>query len=301
MLRERSTPNVSRPSRQLLVVVNGKASGAADSERLLAEVIRHLAQAGSRAVGRITPSEAEFREAIDEAAGRRLVLVGGDGMLHSAMNLGIPLPDVAFVPVGRANNVARALGVPRDVAGAARVAATASARPLDVLRVESDQGISYAVEGLSAGVHADARSHYAGENSSDVRAGASAFAGALRRYRPYPVELTVDGRPGFLGEAAQVFLSNLPFFAFGFRVDPLARPADGLLEAIVIEARSRLRVARLLVSAYRGTHLRQAGVSIRKAHEAVISGCLPLTGDASPLGAGPATVTVEQGRLRVAR
>lgn len=283
------------------MVVNGNASGVTDRERLLAEVIRHVSETGSRAVGRITSSEAEFRDAVDEAAGRRLVLVGGDGMLHSALNLGIPLPEVAFVPVGRANNVARALGLPRDVAGAARVAATASALPLDVLRVESDRGISYCVEGLSAGVHAEARSHYAGENSSDVRAGASAFADALRRYRPYPVELVVDGRPGFLGEAAQVFLSNLPFFAFGFRIDPLARPADGLLEAIVIEARSRLRVARLLVSAYRGTHLRQAGVSVRKAHEAVISGRLPLTGDASPLGSGSAAVTVEQGRLSVAR
>lgn len=229
------------------------------------------------------------------------MLVGGDGILHSALNLGIPLPEVAFVPAGRANNVARALRIPLDLAGAARVAATAGARPMDVLRVESDRGTCYCVEALSAGVHADARSHYTGENSADLREGASAFAGALRRYHPYPVELSVDGRPGFLGEAAQVFLSNLPLFAFGFRVDPLANPADGLLEAIVLEARSRIRVARLLVSAYRGTHLRRPGVTIRKAHEAVISSSLPLAGDASPLGAGSAAVTVEQDLLRVAR
>jgi diacylglycerol kinase (ATP) len=282
-------------------VVNGKASGTADGERLLAQVVHHIGEAGSRAVGRITPSEAELREALDEAGGRRVVLVGGDGTLHSALNLGIPLPEVAFVPAGRANNVARALGVPRDVAGAAHVAVTGSARPVDVLRVESNGGTRYCVESLSAGVQADARSLYTADNSADLRAGAAAFAEALRHYHPYPVELFVDGRPGFLGEAAQVFLSNLPFFGFGFRVDPLARPSDGLLEAIVLEADSRFRVARLLVSAYRGTHLSRVGVTVRKAREAVISSPLPLTGDASPLGAGSVAVTVEQGRLKVAR
>jgi diacylglycerol kinase (ATP) len=292
---------VLRPStRPLSVVVNGRASKTRDAERLLSEVVGHVSATGARAIGRITPTETAFAEAVEEARGGRVVLVGGDGALHTALNLGIPLPEIAFVPAGRANNVARALGVPRDLGDAARVAATANARPLDVLRVESDTGRMYCVEALSAGVQADARSRYGGENSADLRAGVSALAEALRGYHPYPVDLVVDGRPGFLGEAAQVFLSNMPFYGFGFRVDPLARPADGLLEAIVIEARTPLRVARLLLSAYRGTLLRRVGVTVRRAREAVIRTRLPLTGDASPLGAGPVSVTVEQGLLRVA-
>jgi hypothetical protein len=68
----------------------------------------------------------------------------------------------------------------------------------------------------------------------------------------------------------------------------------------VVEARSAVRVARMLVSAYRGTLLTRAGVTVRRAHEAVIRSPLPLTGDASPLGDSAASVTVEQGRLRVA-
>jgi diacylglycerol kinase family enzyme len=290
----------ANPSRPLVVVVNGKASGTPDADRLLSEVMRHVTGAGAHAVGRITASEDALREAVEEAQGSRLVLVGGDGTLHKALNLGMRLPEVALIPAGRANNVVRGLGMPRDVATAARVAATADARPLDVLRVESDRGMLWCVEALSAGIQADARSHYTGENSADLRAGVSALAGTVRRYHPYELDLMIDGRPGFHGQAAQVFLSNLPFFGFGFRVDPLARPADGLLEAIVVEAGSPLRVARLLLSAYRGTLLRRVGVTMRRAQEAVIRSPLPLTGDASPLGAGPASVTVEQGRLQVA-
>jgi diacylglycerol kinase (ATP) len=288
------------PSAELLVLVNGNASASPDADRVLADVVRHLSGAGARATGRITPSEDALSEALDLAGGRRVVLVGGDGTLHSALNAGPPLPEVALVPAGRANNVARALGIPADVAQAARIAATAPARPLDVLRVESGAGTLYGVEALSAGVQADARSRYNGANSADLRAGAGAFAEALRGYRPYDVDLTVDGRQGFLGQAAQVFLSNLPFFGFGFRVDPLARPADGLLEAIVLEARSRLDVARLLLSAYRGSHLKRAGVTIRRAREAVIGSSIPIVVDARPLGVGPASVSIEQGRLRIA-
>jgi diacylglycerol kinase (ATP) len=286
-------------SKELLVLVNGNASASSDGEHLLAEVLGHVSQAG-RAVGRITPSEAELLEALDGAAGRRVVLVGGDGTLHAALNVGVTLPELALVPAGRANNVARALGVPPDVALAARVAATAPARPVDVLRVESGAGTVYCVEAVSGGIQADARSRYTGENSADLRAGAQVFAQALRGYRPYRVDLALDGRPGFVGEAAQVFLSNLPLFGFGFKVDPVARPADGLLEAIVIEARTRTRVARLLASAYRGTHLKREGVTLRRAREVLIRSSLPIVGDARPLGTGPASVTVEQGRLRIA-
>ena len=46
--------------------------------------------------------------------------------------------------------------------------------------------------------------------------------------------LRVDGAPLFDGQAAQVFLSNLPYFGFGFHVDPVADPTDGRLEAIVL-------------------------------------------------------------------
>ena len=49
--------------------------------------------------------------------------------------------------------------------------------------------------------------------------------------------------------AAQLFLSNLPYFGFGFEVDPGADPADGRFEAIVFEARSRRRLLRLLLAA----------------------------------------------------
>lgn len=283
-----------------MAVVNGSASGAGNAHALLDTVCAELRAAGTRADGVVTRTEDELGEVLASADGRRVALVGGDGTLHAAVNQPVELPDLAIVPTGRANNVARALGVPLDLRGAASVAANALSRPLDLLRVETATGSEWCVEGMSAGLQADARSRYEGENSGDVRGGAQAFASALREFRPYDVALCADGDAAFQGPAAQVFLSNLPYFGFGFRVDPLARPRDGLLEAIVLEAESRIDVARLMWSVYRGRHLGRRGVRVARARDAVLTGPVPLAGDGTPLGTGSATVSVEPGRLRVA-
>jgi diacylglycerol kinase family enzyme len=288
------------PEAGVIAVVNGSASGADDPGALLSAVCGAIEQAGARAAGLVTRSEDELGEVLANAEGRRIALVGGDGTLHAAVNQPVDLPDLAIVPTGRANNVARALGVPLDLRGAASVAANALSRPLDVLRVETASGTEWCVEGVSAGLQADARSRYEGENSGDVRGGAQAFASALREFHPYA--LAVHGGDGFAfeGDAAQVFLSNLPYFGFGFQVDPMARPRDGLLEAIVLEAESRIDVARLMWSVYRGRHLGRRGVRFARVRDAVLTGPVPLAGDGTPLGTASATVAVEQGRVRVA-
>jgi diacylglycerol kinase (ATP) len=283
-----------------VAVVNGSASGVGDSVALLDQVTAAIADAGAPVEGVVTETEDELADVLGRADGRRVALVGGDGTLHAAVNSGVELPGLAIIPTGRANNVARALGLPLDLRGAASVAAHALACPLDLLRVETPGGVEWCVEGVSAGLQADARSRYSGVNSGDVRGGAQAFASALREYHPYEVALHADGAEAYEGSAAQVFLSNLPYFGFGFRVDPLARPRDGLLEAIVLEADSRIDVARLMWSVYRGRHLGRPGVRVARAHDAVLTGPVPLAGDGTPLGTGSATVSVEQGRVRVA-
>ena len=295
-----SGSGITHSEEGVVAVVNGSASGAGDAVALLDQVTAAIAHAGAPTEGVITETEDELAEVLASADGRRVALVGGDGTLHAAVNADVELPELAIIPTGRANNVARALGVPLDLRGAASVAAHALACPLDLLRVDTAAGREWAVEGVSAGLQADARSRYTGVNSGDVRGGAQAFASALREYHPYELALHADGATLHEGEVAQVFLSNLPYFGFGFRVDPLARPRDGLLEAIVLEADSRIDVARLMWSVYRGRHFGRPGVKVARVHDAVLTGPVPLAGDGTPLGRGSATVSVEQGRVKVA-
>ncbi len=235
------------------------------------------------------------------ASERRVVLVGGDGTVHAAANAPLRrLPELALVPTGRANNVARALGVPTDRAGALAVAAGAPARPIDALRVATPDRFIYAVEAVSAGFQAEARSSYDAENSADLRQGLRALLRALRRYAPYRASVEVGGTQLESSRAAQLFVSNLPYFGFGFEVDPGANPSDGRLEAILIEARGRRRLVRLLAAARRGRHIGRRGVRRVSATRARLTEELPLVADAVPLGVTTATVSVEPARLRVA-
>jgi diacylglycerol kinase (ATP) len=248
-------------------------------------------------------SEPELWQVLTEAAflGERVVLVGGDGSLHAAANAPLrDLPELALIPAGRANNIARALGIPTERADALAVAAGAPARPLDALHVQTPETSLYAVEGVSAGFHAAARSRYNADNSADMKQGLAALVSALLEFAPYRLRASIGGR--FVNEprAAQVFLSNLPYFAYGFHVAPGADPGDGRLDAIVFRAGRRTRLLRLLASAYRGRHIGRRGVTRSSGARAEIAEPLPLVADAVPLGTTTASVTVEPARLRVA-
>ncbi len=288
---------------RLLLVVNGRASGIEDPRRTADELLAVLEELGADAESAVTRSEEELWEILAFAAEsrRRVVLVGGDGTLHAAANAPLAtLPELALVPAGRANNIARALGIPVDRAGALAVAASAAAIPVDALRVATPDRFIYALEAVSAGFQAEARADYRAENSADLRQGLRALARAIRRYRPYGASVRVDGEALRWGSAAQLFFSNLPFFGFGFQVAPGADHADGRLDAVVLEARGRTRLLRLLAAARSGRHIGRRGVTRMSATRVKLIEPLPLVADAVPLGTTTATVTVEPARLRVA-
>lgn len=304
------------PAGRLLLVVNGRASAIADPRATGRELSAVLEELGAEADAVVTEDEQDLWHALRSgvALRRRVVLVGGDGTLHAAANAPLgELPELALVPAGRANNIARALGIPARPAGAIAIAATEPARPLDALRVVTPARSLYALEAVSAGFQAEARAGYEADNSGDLRQGLRALVRAVWRYSPYRARIDVDGAPAQaagrgvsaplrLGSptAAQVFLSNLPYFGFGFRVDPGADPADGRFELIMLEAPGRRRLLGLLAATRRGRHIGKPGVLRLPATRAELTEPLPLVADAVPLGTTTATVSVEPARLRVA-
>jgi membrane-associated protein len=288
---------------ELLVLVNAHASGVADPKQTARDLVEVLEELGASAISAVTSTEPGLWDCLGAAAerGYRVALVGGDGALHAAANAPLAtLPELAIIPAGRANNIARALGIPSERTGALHTAAFATARPLDALLVRTPQRSLYALEAVSAGFQADARASYGGENSSDLRQGVRALVGALRRYKPYRIRARVDGSELGSSSAAQLFLSNLRYFGYGFDVAPDADPSDGRFDAILIDAPGRLSLVRLLAATRRGRHLTRPGVRRVSGRRAELTEPLPLAADAVPLGTTTATVSVQRARLRVA-
>ncbi len=268
-------------SPHLLLVANGNASGLSRRPSLFQDSALLLRSAGARVETRLTTSLEELDDALATAE-RRVVLLGGDGSLHAAANSSVRA-ELALIPAGGANNVARSLGIPTDFAAAARLAVQGAARPLDAISVKSAGQRYLAVEGVSAGFHALARSRYTGVNSTDTRAAIRAGLSAVARFEPLTVALSEDGACRLV-RIGQLFVANMPLFGPGLRVAP-ADPADGLLDVVTIDG-GRGAILAMIPRLRRGTHLGRPGVTHTRARTVRIAtrGRSPVIADTTTFG-----------------
>lgn len=292
-------PTPSAAPAALRVVVNANASGTA---AIAGDVLDALHAAGADVDLRRTASLAELEELWRDDDGRRLVLVGGDGTIHAAVNIAGAARDVALIPAGRANNIARCLGIPLDVAGAARLALHGRVHPVDLIEARTDAVRQLVVESVSVGFLAQARVRYHGRNSADLRAGVRAGAAALRRFHPLGARVAGATTTESLS-LAQLFVANLPLYEFGLRVAPQADPQDAMLDIVGIEAPTRPAVLRMLADLRRGTHPARSDVHTWRAASVRITtnGASPVVADSSDLGFGPVDLRAVPGALRMVR
>ena len=244
---------------------------------------------------RVTTSVAELDLALATAE-RRVVLLGGDGSLHAAANSGVDA-EFALIPAGGANNIARSLGLPVDAGAAARLAVEGKARPVDAISVETPKGRSIAVEGVSVGFHALARTQYTAKNSTDVVAAIRAGLGAVARFVPPTIALSLEGDCRLL-TVGQLFVANMPLYGPGLHVAP-ADPADGLLDLVTIEGGRRTLLA-TIPHLRRGTHIGRRGVRHERAVSIRIAtgGRSPIIADTKNVG-DTAELAIARNALRI--
>ena len=296
-------PRVARPAsttQDLVLLANANASGLARRPQTLDSARAVMRDRGARVEIQRTGSLDELASAWYELSGRRVVLVGGDGTLHAAANLTGPQPELALIPAGRANNVARSLGVPLDLGAAARLAVEGAPRPIDVIGAETAGETYYAVEGISVGIHARARARYDAPNSADLSAGIRSALAGVRGFDGITITVSSDGSCELLS-LGQLFVANFPRYGPGLRVAPAARPDDGRLDLVTLPWTGRASLLPLLARLRRGTHLEREGARTWTAERVRIAtgGASPIIADTTDLGTGPVTLRVVPSALRV--
>lgn len=172
------------------------------------------------------------------AKAQRAVVVGGDGTLRevasSVLQAGHSL-DLAFVPLGNANVVARALSIPLETRAAVTCAVSGVVRRVDVLQAAGHVALAMVGVGYDAQVTrrlAKARTGgwtrrwYAwnGDSLYGVIGGASLFEWNPARFRMVADDVPAPGR------YAAAVISNLETYAKGWAMTPGADPADGVLD-----------------------------------------------------------------------
>jgi diacylglycerol kinase (ATP) len=289
-----------RAERHVVLVANGNASGVNGARERLEHARRALALWGVRVEPHVTESLAELAGEWPGFAERRVVLLGGDGTVHAAANLPVDPAELAILPAGRANNVARSLGIPVGLNAAAKLATEGRPRLLDLISATSEERTYRAVEGVSVGLHSLARAGYRARNSADIHAAIRSALRAARRFDGVSLCVASDGRSEMLA-VGQLFVANLSLYAFGLRVAPGARPDDGRLDVVALAWEGQARILPTIARLRRGTHVSRPGTRAWKATQVRVAtgGRVPVIADTTNLGAGPVMLAVEPAALPV--
>lgn len=237
------------PKSRALIFANRRARRGGQSLRA---AIERLNDAGIETIERDV-SRALSNDIRAEAKDVDMVILGGgDGTLNGAA-AALQETQLPFgvLPLGTANDFARTIGVPRDLARAAQIIIDGHRRPVDLGEVNGHFFFNVASIGFSAAL---ARQLTA---EAKRRWGTLGYALAafnlLRQSRPFTVEIDHDGTLERV-KTVQISVGNGRFYGGGMTVEKDAAPDDGRLDVYSLEIDHWWELLALAPSLRRGTH-----------------------------------------------
>jgi diacylglycerol kinase (ATP) len=289
----------------IALLVNPTA-GKGRAAAMVAKVTERLRSGGSNVailVGRdADDAQALARQAIADGVDA-LVALGGDGMVHLALNVvaGTPTP-LGIVPAGTGNDLAATLKLPtKDPVAAAGLIAerlgSGSARPMDAVRIGPDRWFGCV---LSAGF--DSRVNDRANRMSWPRGRMRynlAIVAELGVFKPVPFVLELDGER-LETEAMLVAVGNAKSYGAGMLICPDAEVDDGLLDVTVLGPVSKPAFLRAFPKVFKGTHRDHPAVTMRRAKTVSISAAdVTVYADGEHVGDLPVTCEVVPGAVQI--
>jgi diacylglycerol kinase (ATP) len=232
-----------------------------------------------------------------------LVVGGGDGTVGCAAGrVAGTATTLGVLPLGTANDFARTLQLPTEVAAACAALVHGTVVDVDLGRLDGRVYLNVASVGLSVGV-AEALTPGLKRRLGPL-AYPVATLRAYRRHRPFSARLTFphhDHETLELEDLLQVAVGNGRHYGGGNAVSPTAGVDDHLLDVYAI-VRGRLRehvsIARLLRDGSFIEHERVVHLTTR-AVRLETEPALPVNLDGEVAGGTPGTFEVERNALRV--
>ena len=238
-------------SRRALLIVNAKSrSGASQAETALKTLKAHGIDTVHLECARredLSPLIVENARDVDCA-----VVGGGDGTLNAAafgvIEAGLPL---GILPLGTANDLARTLGIPFDLDGAAKVIANGHTRRIDLGIVNGEPFFNVASIGLSA--------ELAQQLTSEIkrrfgRLGYGLVAmKVLAQARPFRATIISDTETAHV-KTLQIAVGNGRFYGGGNAVEKDAAIDDQHLDLYSLELERAWKLALMARSFRYGEH-----------------------------------------------
>jgi diacylglycerol kinase (ATP) len=288
------------------LIANPGAGNASNSGNNLKLVTGYLKKNGLKVdVALARPKEKATpiaRQAVKD--GYKIVIaMGGDGTIEAVMrgvigkkvNLGI-------IPSGTENNIARSLGIPKDLEEACTLITSGEMAKVDMGQVKTSKGKKFvffemATVGLSASIFPD-MSKAAISKLSRVKAAAMTFIQQVDRPSFF---LTLNDESKIEVETMVVMVSNTPVFGKNFNVAPEASVQDGQLDISVYPDFSKVELLGYYAAVMNGGYSGDRKVQHYQACKIKIktSPKLNVMADGVELGKGTVTIKALPGALQV--
>jgi YegS/Rv2252/BmrU family lipid kinase len=284
--------------RDVALIVNPVAGGGRGL-RMLAGVEDWLRIHGVRHHVERTRDIEHARELARKAAadGEVAAAFGGDGIVGAVAGaLGGTDGILAILPGGRGNDFARSAGIPKSPVAACSVFETGRERRIDLGAVGDARFVGIA----SCGFDSDANRIANATRVPGEAAYAYAALRALVSWRAARFELELDGvKSTHVGYS--VAAANGPAYGGGMFLAPDASLDDGLFDVVTVADVPRLRFLRGFPRVFKGTHVNNDEVDVRRAAQVRIAADRPfaLYADGDPIAQLPATVRTLPGAVRM--
>lgn len=301
-------------TQRISVLVNSAAGGNRGRSRTKT-LVAELADRGWTVDLLKTEVAGEVADRIVEARSHgmtRLILAGGDGLIHHALpGLIDSSVAVGIVPVGTGNDFCRGLGLPTRRDPALDEATGSAVMAVDVLRIATGDQVRYAATVLTSGFsgrvnrRADEMARRPWFPKGAFRYTIATLA-ELASLEPVPYRLACDDEPPVDLTSCLIAVGNTRYFGGGMAVCPDAVHDDGVMDITTIEPVPKITFMRMLPLVFSGRHVRHPAVSGRRCRKLVIATDEPLWADGEQLDFGgmsapvEATVSVLPGALTLA-
>lgn len=237
------------PQRALLLLNRKARQGKTD----LTPALDALRQAGYELIREVEAPGHSLSDMIRAHKDRAdLVIVGGgDGTLNSALEglVETQLP-LGILPLGTANDLARTLALPSDLAEACQVIAAGHLRRIDLGCVNGKHFFNVASVGLSVSITRQLT------RKTKSRWGVLAYlvtaAGVLFRARPFRAEIRADGQTHHI-KSVQIAVGNGRYYGGGMTISADAEIDDALLHLYSLEIDHWWQILPLLPAMHNGT------------------------------------------------
>lgn len=196
-----------------------------------------------------------------------VVAAGGDGTVNEIVNGLRGRGILGIIPIGRGNDIAISLKIPRDIKKAIKILKNEKYFKMDLGLADERYFVGITGVGFDAEVNMSA-------NKMNLKGPLgyvlSVFT-TLRKYKPKRCEISLDGNK-WNGEITLVAIGNTKNYAGGMKILPYSSLDDGYFDICLIERVSPLELILYFPLVFLGKHVINPHIKMFRAKEVIIKG-----------------------------